>query len=250
MFTRFKPYYPIILLTTGHGLVDSFGGLLQVLAPGLAAHLGIPLGQLVMLIGFAALVNNLIQPATGYIMGKRTLAWVLSVAILLSSLPVFMGFAGNIWILSALIILGAAGTGLYHPEAVLSSHDASGDHAHLGIPLFMAGGAAIYAIMTPLSIRITEAYGFPNLLWFLVPCFLVAFLFLIAYRKRKREHPSIVIRPRSKRITTVSQDTISYWPLLATGYSCAWQRGCSWPSCPAISSCVSARKRATGAVGC
>ena len=217
MLTSLKKFYPILLLTCGHGLVDSFMGLLQVLAPGLAAHLGIPLGQVVMLIGVSSLVTNLIQPAAAWVMGSHNLAWALPLAILASSFSVFMGFAGNIWILAAFIVIGAAGTGLYHPEAVLAAHDASGDHAHIGIPLFMAGGTAIYALITPLSIRITETYGFPYLTWFLIPCLLVTALFVISYRNRRKTHPSILSRPRSKRITVVGDGHISYWPLLATG---------------------------------
>lgn len=218
MLSKIKPYIPILLLTLGHGTVDFFGGLLQVLAPGLAAHLNIPLGEVVMLIGFASLVNNLLQPAVGYIMGKRNLAWILWVAIFVSSLPVFMGYAGNIWGLTALIVVGAVATGVYHPEAALSVHDVSGDKAYLGMPLFMAGGAALYAAATPLSIKLTETYGFEKLVWLLIPGLLVALLFFFSYRKRKREHPSIVIRPRSKRITRVQDGNISYWPLLTVAF--------------------------------
>ncbi|MCD8138642.1 MAG: hypothetical protein LUE17_02490 [Planctomycetaceae bacterium] len=217
MFAKLKYFTPVMLLTLGHGLVDSYGGMLQVLAPGLAAYLGIPIGEVVMLIGASALVNNLIQPTAAYIMGNRNLAWVLWLAIIMASSAVFMGFATGIVSLSIIITIGAAGTGLYHPEAVLSAHDASGEKSYLGIPFFMAGGAAIYAAMTPLSIRVTESYGFPALAWFVVPAIVVAGIFLLSYRKRKREHPSVMIRPRSKRITRVQDGALSYWPLLAVG---------------------------------
>lgn len=217
MLNKLKPHFPILLLTIGHGAVDSYLGLLPVLAPGLAAYMGIPLGDIVMLIGISALLNNMMQPLAGWIMGHRNLAWSLWFAVLLSSLPVWMGFMPNFFTLAIIIILGAMGTGLYHPEAALSASDVTGEKAYLGIPMFMAGGAAIYGLATPLCIKITETWGFKALGWLLIPGAIVAGLLYASYRRRKREHPSIVIRPRSRRMTRVQAGTISFWPLLAVG---------------------------------
>lgn len=218
MKKKLASLFPILLLTAGHGAVDSYLGLLQVLAPGLSGHLDIPLGDVVMLVGIGSFVSNVLQPFIGYIMGRWNLAWVLCVAVTLSILPAFMGFATGYWSLVCLIILGAVGTALYHPEGVLSAHDAAaGGKIYLGIPLFMAGGGGIYAIITPLSVRITESYGFYALAWLVVPGLVVAGLLFRAYRHRRKAHPSVVIRPRSKRMTKVQDGNISFWPLLAVG---------------------------------
>lgn len=215
MLNRLGLYFPILLLTFGHGAVDLYIGLLQVVAPGLSEYLKIPLGEVILLVGLGSLLNNTVQPVAGYLMGRRNLAWVLWVAVPLSALPVFMGYAGSYWPLAALILLGAVGTGLYHPEGALASHDASGEKAWLGVPLFMAGGAAITAVGTPLSIKISEQYGFPALAWLCVPGLLIGLLFLLQYRHRRKTHPSIVLRPRSRRVTRAQEGVLSYWPLLA-----------------------------------
>ena len=215
MLARIKPYIPIFLLTAGHGAVDSYLGFMPVLVPMVASTLQIPMGDVVMLVGITALVNNLSQPLIGYIIGRKNLSWTLWFAIALSSLPVFMGYTTGFWSLAILSVLGGIGTGLYHPEGLLATHDAAGDKAYLGIPLFMAGGAAIYAMATPLSIRLTESFGLKALVIFLVPGLLLSAIFFAQYRKRKREHPSIVIRPRSKRMTQLRAGGISFWPLLA-----------------------------------
>ncbi|MCC8189029.1 MAG: hypothetical protein LIP77_00120 [Planctomycetes bacterium] len=207
--------FPILLLTVGHGAVDFYIGLLQVVAPGLAVYLGLPLGQLVFLMGAANLLNNLTQPLTGYLMGRRNLAWVLWGAVMLSALPAFMGFAGGIVSLSALVLAGAVGTGLYHPEGALSAHEASGDRAYLGVPLFMAGGAAIYAVGTPLSLWISEHRGFPALAWLALPGLIVGGVFLLRHRHLKHTHPSVVLRPRSRRLSRNQPGDLSFWPLLA-----------------------------------
>lgn len=208
----------IFLLTAGHGTVDSFVGLLAILAPAAAAHLDVPLGDVVMLVGVTSLVTNLLQPFVGHVMTKHNLAWTLWAAVALSSLPAFMGFAPNYWALATLCLLGCVGTGVYHPEGVLYAHEVTGEKAYLGIPLFMAGGAAIYAVVTPLSIRLTESFGLQAVAWFAVPGLLLASLFYLEYRGRRREHPSIVRRPRSMRRTkVVDSGHMAFWPLWAVG---------------------------------
>ncbi len=215
MLTRIKQYFPILTLTAAHGAVDFYVGLLAVVAPGLAQYLGLTLGDIVFLVGAANLLNNICQPLTGWVMGKRNVAWILSLAVILASLPTFMGFATGLYSLALLVLLGSIGTGVYHPEAALSAHDEAGDNSHMGIPLFMAGGAAIYAAGTPLSIKWTEWFGFPALAWFALPGIVAGLILYFQYRDKKRKHPSIVLRPRSRRITQMSEGQMSYWPLLA-----------------------------------
>lgn len=208
---------PILLLTVGHGAVDSYLGLLQVLAPGLSSHLNIPLGDLVMLVGLAAFVANAVQPFIGHIMGKINIAWALGFSVALSSLPVVMGIVPGYWSLVGLVLFGAIGNALYHPEAVLSAHDAAGSKAYLGVPMFMAGGGGICAAVAPLAVWISETFGFTAILWLGLPGLVIAALLFRSYRRLKSQHPSMVIRPRSKRITKIQPGNVSFWPLLATG---------------------------------
>lgn len=208
---------PILLLTCGHGAVDSYVGLLAALAPGVANLMNVPIGNVVMLVGVAALITNLSQPFAGKFMERQNVSWALWLTVLVSALPLFMGFVPNFTWLCVIVILGAFGTGFYHPEGVLSAHDATGDNAYLGIPLFMAGGVAIYSAVIPLSIWMTENLGFKSLAWLAIPGVLVALLFLSSYRRRRREHPSVVLRPRSRRVTTVQAGRLSFWPILAIG---------------------------------
>lgn len=217
MLKKLAALGPILLLTCGHGAVDSYVGLLAALTPGVAELLSIPIGHVVMLVGVTGLISNLSQPFAGWIMQKRNLAGILWLAVLVSALPLLIGYAPNFWWLCILVILGSLGTGFYHPEGVLSAHDATGEKAYLGIPLFMAGGVAICSIMIPLSIWISEKWGFKALVWLIIPGLLVALNLLLSYKKQRKTHPSIVLRPRSKRMTKVMPGHISYWPLFAVG---------------------------------
>lgn len=228
MITKLRPLFPILLLTAGHGAVDTYINLLPILAPGLAEHLNIPLGDIVMLIGVSSLLSNLIQPAVGWLMSRRNMSWALWFSVMLASCSVWMGFAPNFAMLALFIMLGALGTGVYHPEAVLAASDASGSKDYLGVPLFMAGAAAIYAVATPLSIRVSERFGFGAIGWFCVPGLLIGFLLFLSHRRKRREHPSVVLRPRSKRMTRVEEGGESFWPLLAVGFCFCVASGLFW----------------------
>lgn len=214
MLEKLRRNFPILLLAAGHGAVDFYLLLLAVVAPGLAIHLRIPLGDLVMLMGAGTLLNNAVQMLAGYVMGSRNLAWTLWFGVLVSGLSVFMGVVPGFYSLAAIILIGAVGTGLYHPEGALSAHDVSGDKAYLGVPLFMAGGACFTAIGTPLSIWIADTYGYPTLAWLIIPGLLVAATLFFRHQGAKQKHPSLVLRPRSRRITKIGQGVISFWPLL------------------------------------
>lgn len=216
MFEKIKLYLPILLLTAGHGAVDFYITLLQVVAPGLSDFLDIPLGDLLILAGLAGVFSNVTQPVAGYIMGRHNLSWVLWASVALASLPALMGYAGGYGVLFVLIMLGAIGTGLYHPEGALAASDASGERSYLGVPLFMSGGFVAVAIGTPLSIAMSERFGFPSLAWLALPGFLIALVFLMQYRHRRLTHPSLVLRPRSRRVTQAQAGAMSYWPLLAS----------------------------------
>lgn len=203
-----------MLMTAGHGTVDFYPGILPAVAPGVAEYLGIPIGSVVALVGIGALVSNGIQPLIGAIMARWNLAWALWLAAALSTLPSLLGFAGGYYGLLALILLGALGNGLFHPEGVLAAHDASDGKAHFAIPLFMAGGGILNALAAPIGIQWSSRFGYQALALLTLPGLAVALALLLNHGRKKRRHPSIVIRPRSRRVTKLTAGGMSFWPLL------------------------------------
>lgn len=208
-----KRNLPVLLLSIGHGTVDFYLSILQAVAPSLAVFLGLPLGQVVALVGIGSLVSNSAQPVIGYIMGNRNTAWVIWAGVALSLLPTFMGWSSGIVTLAILVFVGAVGTGIYHPEGVLAAHDASGDDAHFGIPLFMAGGSLMSAVAAPVAIYWVEYMGYPSMVILGIPGLLLALVLYLQYHNRRRKHPSVFIRPRSRRITKMEKGRMSFWPL-------------------------------------
>ena len=189
--------------------------MIQALAPAVAIYLDLPLGQIITLIGVGGLSCNLFQPVVGWVMGKRNLSWSMWVACSLAVLPIFMGWATGIWSLAFLIVLGALGTGMFHPEGVLCAHDASGKRAYLGVPFFLAFGFVFSSIAAPVGINWVNTFGFRALAILAIPGLVLGVLQYSWYRKKCREHPSVVIRPRSLRMTKRITGHMSFWPLMA-----------------------------------
>ena len=213
MFRDSKGSTALLTLTAGHTMADLYIGILAAVAPGISIFLDIPLGDLIVLIGLGSLASNVASPVAGYVMLRKNVAWTLGFAVLLSALPVGMGFVSGYRSLAFLVIAGGFGTGFFHPEGALAANDASGDKAYLGVPLFMAGGAIGYAAGTMASIRIGEDLGYPALALLLIPGLAVAAFLAAQYRQLKRAHPSVVMRPRSKRLAAVRVGCLSFWPL-------------------------------------
>ncbi|MDR0362763.1 MAG: MFS transporter [Planctomycetota bacterium] len=210
-----KTRFALILLSIAHGSVDFYVNLLQALAPAMAVHLDVPLGGIVALVGIGQFATNVVQPLAGLIMGRRNLSWIVWAGAALSVLPAFMGWVSGFWPLAALILIGAVGTGIFHPEGLLAAHDASGEEAHFGVPLFMAGGFFLSAVAAPVGIQWVERLGFKSMAVLAIPGLLIACSLLGAHRKRKREHPSIVVRPRSRRVARIEAGRLSFWPIFA-----------------------------------
>lgn len=215
-----KAFLPVIVLSAAHGGVDFYGAFLQSLAPVVSQHLAVQPGRVVALVGIVSLIANGIQPLVGLIMSKRNVAGILWGAMLLSMLPCFMGFIDSYWILVILVIGGALGTGAYHPEGLLSAHDSSGEYAHLGVPLFMAGGYFFSAAAAPIAIHWVSWFDLKGLVWFIPPGLLLAGLLYMNLRQKRAKHPSIVLRPRSQRRTRAIPGGLSVWPLLAVAVFC------------------------------
>ncbi len=215
-----RALFPVIVLAAAHGGVDFFGAILQALAPVVSQHIDVQPGRVVALVGIVGLVTNGIQPLVGLVMGKRNMAWLLWVAMLLSMLPAFMGFIDSYWLLVILVLGGSLGTGSYHPEGLLSAHDSSGEHAHLGIPFFMAGGYFFSAAAAPIAIHWVGWFGLKSLVWFVLPGLLLALLLYMNLKQKRAKHPSIVMRPRSQRRTKHIPGGLSVWPLLTVAVFC------------------------------
>jgi len=165
-------------LTFGHLVADMFGACFAPLLPMLIVRLHTDkptMGAVAALVGIAV---NLVQPLAGGFLHKLRRPWLLLAGPVLAMGYALMGEVRSVPALTVLAIVAALGVGLFHPSALLGAHVASGRREHVGIPVFLSGGAVGVTLGSVLFTQWVAWQGFDRL-WWLAPPMLV--LLLAAY---------------------------------------------------------------------
>lgn len=165
-------------LTFGHLVADMFGGCFAPLLPMLVVRLhsdSATLGLIAALVGVAC---NLVQPLTSGFLHRFRRPVMLLAGPLLALGFGLVGEVRSVTALALLAVAGALGVGLFHPSALLGAHVASGRREHLGIPIFLSGGAVGVTLGSILFTQWVAWQGFDRL-WWLAPPALA--LLLLAY---------------------------------------------------------------------
>src|SRR5438876_613528 len=113
---------PLVLFSCGHFFVDLYSIALGVLQPLLLAQYGLSLTQAGLLGGMLVFSSSVMQPVYGYLSDRfhTRLFSVLAPAmagLFISSL----GLASGYWMLMAMVWLGGAGIGAFHPQATANA---------------------------------------------------------------------------------------------------------------------------------
>lgn len=131
----------LFVLTLVHFAVDFCGGLVVPLPePTLVRHLGIDLPHVAILLGGAALIVNVVQPTSGWLLPKQGLPILLAIAPVAASLTALIGLTHSYWMVALMLATASVGIGIVHPEAALAAHSLSGKQKGLGVSFFMSGG--------------------------------------------------------------------------------------------------------------
>ena len=102
----------------GHFTVDTYSGFVNPIMPFLSANLGISLAVSTFILSLSHLCSSLMQPIFGYLSDNWRRRFFMFTGLLMASifLPL-VGFAHNIYTLSACLIIGSIGNGFFHPQA-------------------------------------------------------------------------------------------------------------------------------------
>lgn len=105
-------------LWAGHFTVDAYSGFVNPIMPFLSANLGISLALSTFILSLSHLCSSLMQPIFGYLSDNWRKRFFIFFGLLMASifLPL-IGFAHNIYTLSACLIIGSIGNGFFHPQA-------------------------------------------------------------------------------------------------------------------------------------
>ncbi len=174
---RRHPLAALMVLVVLHFLVDFYGGLLVPLPePTLTSHLNTNIGVIALLIGGWALLVNLIQPFSGWILPRRGLPILLLLTPFAAAFTTLIGLTQSFPMVIAILFIAAAGVGILHPEAALAVQSLGGRHAGAAVGLFMAAGYFGFASGSMASGIWVEMWGLHRF-WLL---FLPALLMMVA----------------------------------------------------------------------
>src|SRR5215471_7215014 len=115
-------YLPLLVFSSGHLFIDLYSIALGVLQPLLLVQFGLSLTQAGLLGGMLVFSSSVLQPVYGYLSDRFHTRLFSALApavagIFISSL----GLASSYWMLLAMVWLGGAGIGSFHPQATANA---------------------------------------------------------------------------------------------------------------------------------
>lgn len=200
----------LAVLTLVHFTVDFYGGLtIPIPEPTLTGHLEVALPMVALLVGGCALLTNIIQPVSQWLLPRRGAPLLLLTAPLMAACVSLIGLSGEYWIVTTLLIVGAIGIGIVHPEGALAAHSVAETRKGLGMGIFMSGGYVGFSLGSLVAGLWTEYrdQGLANFWLLALPAVLTAGLVWATRLHRIEGHIA--------EDASAEGDGIPVWPVLA-----------------------------------
>ena len=142
-----SPAARLVILALVHFVVDFCGGLLIPLPePTLTTHLGVGLPAVALLLGGCALLVNVVQPVSGWLLPQRGVPILLVLGPAMAATVTLIGLTHTIGSVTALLIVSGVGIGMVHPEGSLAAHSILEQRKGWAVSLFMSGGYFGFAL--------------------------------------------------------------------------------------------------------
>jgi FSR family fosmidomycin resistance protein-like MFS transporter len=181
---RSRPVLPqLVLFSSGHFIIDLYSIALGVLQPLLLVQFGLSLTQAGLLGGMLVFSSSVLQPVYGYLSDRfhTRLFSVLAPAmagLFISSL----GLASGYWMLLAMVWLGGAGIGSFHPQATANATLGVKSNRGRAMATFISAGTLGMAIGPTYFSWVTGTLGLSRTYWAAIPGVLMTALMLSALR--------------------------------------------------------------------
>jgi MFS transporter, FSR family, fosmidomycin resistance protein len=174
---------PLVLFSSGHFIIDLYSIALGVLQPLLLVQFGLSLTQAGLLGGMLVFSSSVLQPVYGYLSDRfhTRLFSVLAPAVaglFISSL----GLASGYWMLLAMVWLGGAGIGSFHPQATANATLGIKSNRGRAMATFISAGTLGMAIGPTFFSWVTGALGLSRTYWAAIPGVLMTALMLNTLR--------------------------------------------------------------------
>src|SRR2546423_303394 len=170
---------PLVLFSCGHFVIDMYSIALGVLQPLLLVRFGLTLTQAGLLGGMLVFSSSVLQPVYGYLSDRfhTRLFSVLAPAlagVFISSL----GLASGYWMLLAMVWLGGAGIGAFHPQATANATTGITANRGRALAAFISAGTLGMAFGPTYFSWITGTLGLSRTYWAAIPGVLMTLLTL------------------------------------------------------------------------
>ncbi len=184
----------LLLLSTGHCVVDIYQGALPAILPFLKDELGLSYAMSGIILIMANITSSILQPVFGYVSDKKEKPLLLPTGVLAAG----VGFAllsvpSTFLPVLLLVTLSGLGIAAFHPEGYKTAHFYTGPRAATGMSIFSVGGNVGMALGPMMSIPIITYFGFRSLPVVMLPALL--FAAMIIYSRR-----SVALPYRSEHV--------------------------------------------------
>src|SRR5438477_2019411 len=174
---------PLVLFSCGHFIIDMYSIALGVLQPLLLVQFGMSLTQAGLLGGMLVFSSSVLQPVYGYLSDRfhTRLFSVLAPAVaglFISTL----GLASGYWMLLAMVWLGGAGIGSFHPQATANATLGIKSNRGRAMATFISAGTLGMAIGPTYFSWMTGTLGLSRTYWAAIPGIAVSALLLVFLR--------------------------------------------------------------------
>ena len=173
----------LLLLSSGHMVVDTFQGALPAVLPFLKDNLNLSYTMTGVILIVANITSSIIQPIFGLLSDKKEKAFLLPLGAFLAGAGFcLLPLAEKYSLVLLLVAVSGMGIACYHPEGFKTARFFTGVRMATGMSVFSVGGNAGIALGPILALSIIHYRGFSSLTWMaLLPLIFVAAIIVLRH---------------------------------------------------------------------
>lgn len=167
--------FNVALLGAGHFFSDFYANFLPALLPLVMTKLGLSLTLSGILVMTYAVISNVLQPLSGYLIDKYGYGWLILVTTPVSAVFICLaGLADSVFILFLLVGIAGLGASVFHPLAAsLMAKVVTAETKGSAMSVFVFGGNVGFAVAPAIILYCLDTAGTIGILWLIIPGILV-----------------------------------------------------------------------------
>jgi MFS transporter, FSR family, fosmidomycin resistance protein len=173
----------LLLLSSGHMVVDIYQGALPAVLPYLKEHLGLSYTMAGAILIVSNIASSIVQPIFGMLSDRKEKAFLLPLGAFLAGAGFsLLPFTGNFTAVLLLVAISGLGIACYHPEGFKTARFFTGDKMATGMSVFSVGGNTGIALGPIMALSIINYFGFTSLSWMVLPALIFTIAITILHR--------------------------------------------------------------------